>query len=209
MADAQVGSKRTRSSAAAPHRALQDEIGSDKIEAKYTSRAAQLYRETLQRDAGLEGDNSSLSPQLSREFPQCIMLEFHEHHFASRYAIHRPARRPPRCILRACPSSRTVEARPRLACAEKQMSVEKHTSFGSPESSPQQAQQADKPKLAAQVIRPSGETSGAETKSKRLVLGAKVTHHYCRHTVVPCAGHIKQLTDSFMDFPLKFAKGGL
>ena len=29
-----------------------DEVGSDKIEAKYTSRAAQLYRKQLEKDAG-------------------------------------------------------------------------------------------------------------------------------------------------------------
>jgi len=42
-----------------------DQMGADKIEAKYTSRAAQLYRERLQKDAGLTGREASLSPQVS------------------------------------------------------------------------------------------------------------------------------------------------
>jgi len=46
---------------------LQDETGADKIEPKYTSRAAQLYREVLAKDAGLSPTNGSLSPQTTQK----------------------------------------------------------------------------------------------------------------------------------------------
>jgi len=44
-----------------------DETGADKIEPKYTSRAAQLYREVLAKDAGLSPTNGSLSPQTTQK----------------------------------------------------------------------------------------------------------------------------------------------